>query len=701
MSSQEIAVGLVGAGYIAEWHAEALRRIPAVRLTAVCDPAESAANALAQAHGAKAYASVEQMMAAQRCDAVHILTPPHLHAPLTIAALEAGAHVLVEKPFATTQAEAEAMQAAAASSGRNLGVNHNFLGLPSYRRLRRAINDGVIGRVDQAAIHWHFPLQPLRTGPFGLWMLQGADNLMLELGPHLHAFAIDLFGPLSDVECRFMRPVTLPTGRVVPQGWRVQGRAGVTEVTLSIALTEGMDDRSVSLRGVAGAARLDFARDTLIVERGNTSDIILNPLRAELALAGGHMREGLRNAWVQARSLNRRQPYALGFEGVFAAFYDSIRTGSATPPAISADAALSVMRDIDTVRALIPATLRAPAPQPDAAPSGTPDALVIGGTGFLGRELVRQLAQQGQHVAVLSRARSNPFAGLEGQVTMIAASLQDEAALAQAMTGVATVYHLAKAEEPSWEGYLQNDVAVTERLARAALKAGVGRFVYTGTIASYDASDPARTITEKTAFGDMSARNLYARSKALCEERLLDMQREHGLPVVIARPGIVVGPGGPLQHWGIGRWHGAGAVRIWGDGRNKLPFVLNEDVARALVLMAAKDGIEGQGFNLVGPPMLNAREWFAAIKAQTDTRIVVTSGNLMMFWMGDMVKYALKRFALRRKGLTQPVLRDWRSRAHLSRFSNRAACEVLGWEPESDRDSFVQRAIEPRALFGF
>lgn len=701
MSSQEIAVGLVGAGYIAEWHAEVLRRMPGVTLSAICDPSESAAKTLAQAHGATAYSSLEQMMAAQHCDAVHILTPPHLHAPLSIAALEAGAHVLVEKPFATTRAEAERMAAAAAGAGRNLGVNHNFLGLPSYRHLRHALSNGLIGRVDQAAIHWHFPLQPLRTGPFGLWMLQGADNLMLELGPHLHAFAIDLFGPLCDAECRFIRPVTLPTGQVVPQGWRVQGRAGVTEVTLSVALTEGMDDRSVSLRGVAGAARLDFARDTLIVERGNTSDIIMNPLRAELALAGAHLREGLRNAWVQARSLNRRQPYALGFEGVFAAFYGAIRTGNAMPPAFSAEAALSVMQDIDSVRALIPARFRTPASASEMAPSGTPDALVIGGTGFLGRELVRQLAEQGQHVGVLSRARSNPFAGLGHQVTMIAASLRDEEALTKAMTGVKTVYHLAKAEEPSWEGYLQNDVAVTERLARAALQAGVRRFVYTGTIASYDASDPAQTITEKTAFGDMSARNLYARSKALCEERLLDIHRKLGLPLVIGRPGIVVGPGGPLQHWGIGRWHGAGAVRLWGDGRNKLPFVLNEDVARALVLMAKKDGIEGQSFNLVGPPILNAREWFAAIRVLTGTRIVVTNGNLVVFWIGDMVKYALKRFVLRRKGLTQPALRDWRSRAHLSRFTNHAASEVLGWEPEADRELFLQRAIEPRALFGF
>ncbi|MCC5956752.1 MAG: oxidoreductase, partial [Natronohydrobacter sp.] len=146
---------------------------------------------------------------------------------------------------------------------------------------------------------------------------------------------------------------------------------------------------------------------------------------------------------------------------------------------------------------------------------------------------------------------------------------------------------------------------------------------------------------------------------------------------------------------------GAGAVRIWGNGLNKLPFVLNEDVARALVLMAGAEGIEGQFFNLVGPPLLSARGWFDAIAAQTGTRIEVAGGNLTAFWAGDQVKYALKRYVMGRKGATRGSFRDWRSRAHLATFSNRAACEGLGWQPEADKARFIARAISPEAMFGF
>lgn len=303
---------------------------------------------------------------------------------------------------------------------------------------------------------------------------------------------------------------------------------------------------------------------------------------------------------------------------------------------------------------------------------------------------------------MLSRGRADPFADLGGRVETVPASLKDPAALRAAMAGVDAVFHLARAEEASWEGYLENDVAVTEAIAEAALDAGVRLFVYTGTIASYDASRPGRPIDEDTGFGpDMERRNLYARSKALCEARLEALRRTRGLPLVIARPGIVVGAGGPLQHWGIGRWHGAGAVRIWGDGRNVLPLVLVEDVADALVRILDAPDVVGRSFNLVGEPLMSARDYFEALREKTGTRIEVAEGSLTAFFLADLAKHLLKRHVLRKRGLTAPSLVDWRSRAHLSPFRNDRAKEALGWRPEADRARFCERAFGGASLFGF
>ena len=705
MSTHDLRVGLIGAGYIASWHAGAIKRVPGVRLAAVCDLSRAAAEGAAAAAGADhVFTDAKEMLSSGEVDAVHVLTPPDSHAGIARACLEAGLPVLVEKPFVLDPEEGAALSALAAERNLALAVNHNFLGLPSYERLKAAAQDGTIGPIDSVEANWRFPLTPLRSGPFGLWMLREPKNLLFELGPHLFAFVHDLLGPLENPQVRLAKPIEVPGGITHHQHWQVLGRAGTAEVTLNLSLVEGHDDRSLTVRGATGLGRLDYAADTLEIRRANTDDIVVSPLKDSLSVAGQHLAEGLRNAVRQTKSLNAAQPYALGIEGAVRAFYEAVRSGAPVDPRFSGETGTAVIRAVAEA-----AEAAAPQLQPKAAPAASAadepgegaDALVIGGTGFIGRYLVEALARQGKRVRVLSRGRPTVFDHLSG-VHAVQASLGDEAALARAMEGVPLVYHLAKATESSWEGYLKNDVEPTERLGRAALRAGVERFVYTGTIDSYDASRSGTTISEETgADPQLEQRNLYARSKATCEEVLMRMHEEEGLPLVIVRPGIVIGRGGPLQHWGIGRWQGAGAVKIWGKGENVLPFVLVDDCADGLVLAGTKPGIEGQSFNLIGEPMLSARGYFDTIKERTGAGINVAPGSIPAYYVSDVAKYVLKRYAAGMRDAKKPAFRDWKSRTQAASFSNERAKDVLGWQPEADREAFLRRAIDEANLFGF
>lgn len=699
MAKSRIRAGIIGAGYIADWHADAIKAMSGVDLVAVCDRSASAAQALADARGVAAYSDLDQMITDGVCDVVHILTPPDSHAALSKTCLAAGLHCFVEKPVAVSADETRQMAEAATASGKVLGVGHNFLGTPGYVRLKRACDAGQIGRIGNAEINWHFPLAPLRAGPYGLWLMRDTRNLLLELGPHLFAFAVNLFGPLKVLHIETAKDVTLPAGGSRPQSWRILARAGDVDVTINLSLVETFDDRSVVVRGSSGMARYDYANDVLMVAQDNTADIVLNPFAKQMSLAWGHLREGTVNGARQLVSLNRKSPYGLSFRGALSPFYAAIRDGEALDSRFAPEAAILVMQAIDDALELLPKAL----PVPDA-PKGIPkpDVLVIGGTGFIGRELVRKLVAQGRDVRVLSRGSGGPFDDIADQVEMFSASLHDPDGVVAAMGGIKTVYHLGKSMDATWEAALRNDVGVTVAIAEAAIAAGVERFIYTGTIASYDMSDPETVITEKSGFQeDMSDRNLYARSKAMCEARLLDLHRDMGLPLVIARPGIVVGPGGPLQHWGIGRWHGAGAVRIWGRGKHNLPFVLNADVADALILMAQTKAAIGQSFNLIGEPMFSARDYFDAVHSALGARIKVVSGNLTVFYLAGGVKHGLKKYALRRKDLSRPSLKDWKSRAHYAQFDNTHPKQVLGWAPCSDRGDFVKEAITKANLFGF
>ena len=74
----------------------------------------------------------------------------------------------------------------------------------------------------------------------------------------------------------------------------------------------------------------------------------------------------------------------------------------------------------------------------------------------------------------------------------------------------------------------------------------------------------------------------------------MELHREQGLPVVIFRPGIVIGRGGSPLHWGIGMWSFDAVCQVWGEGRNPLPLVLVQDVASALVAALDVSGHRGR-----------------------------------------------------------------------------------------------------------
>lgn len=697
-----IRIGLVGAGYIARWHADSLKATPGVEVVAVCDPSVAVGKSLAEELGVLFFPDLDSMLAEDLCDAAHILTPPNLHHSLALKCLRGGLHVLVEKPVATSAAETAEIESAAREQGLRFHAGHNFMGLPAYERLKSELAQGTLGRVSHAEVNWFFPLAPLRSGPYGIWPLREPKNTILELGPHLLGFIIDLFGDPDIQDVRLSKPISLPGDDERFQAWRISAQVGCIDVALNLSMVETMDDRSLVLRGSSGRARLDLAADTLVIDRENASDLVVNPLRRQLALGWQHIGQGVVNAFKQAVTLNRKTPYALSFLKMNTAIYDALRFKRSPDPRFSGESAVKIMRALDAVLAQLPPEVLQEAAQREQSRRPQPKVMVIGGTGYIGRALTRALVANGHDVRVLSRANRSPFPDLPDEVETIGVSLYDKAKLIEAMAGIETVYNLARSDDATWDAALIHDVEVAIRIAQACHAAGVKRLVYTGTIASYDMSDANQDITEHTPFEhDMSKRNIYARSKAECETQLMRMHREEGLPLVIARPGIVVGKGGPLQHWGIGRWHGAGSVRVWGSGNNKLPFVLVDDVTSGLMLMGENPNAVGQSYNLVGDPILSAKDYFDAIFELLGARVRVSTGNMTAFWALDGLKYVLKVYALRKKGIQRESLEDWQSRAHLSSIDNTKSKVQLGWCPEADRDAFVASAIGDANLFGF
>lgn len=139
-------------------HARVLSDLPGSKLVGVAEVADFARDAYSAPRSVMVYADFREMLESQRPDAVVVAVPTALHCEVTCAALEAGAHVLVEKPIAATRAEAERMTELARRLGKRLMVGHVERFNPAVLALRAAVVAGEVGRI--------FQLHARRIGPY-------------------------------------------------------------------------------------------------------------------------------------------------------------------------------------------------------------------------------------------------------------------------------------------------------------------------------------------------------------------------------------------------------------------------------------------------------------------------------------------------------------------------------------------------------
>lgn len=365
------------------------------------------------------------------------------------------------------------------------------------------------------------------------------------------------------------------------------------------------------------------------------------------------------------------RPRQLGFvEGGI--LTDEIQTliRAAAPPA-SFDAALDQRIDADSI-------------------------LVVGGTGFVGRQLVERLSLAQRRVRVLTRMAVSQDAAPSGEgIEVVQGDYRNPAAVEQAMEGVAAVYHLAKGTARNWQEALETDIEPTRQLAAAAVRQGVRRFVYVGSIDGYASARAGDTITHATPLDPrIDRRNLYARTKVACERVLLAMARDHGLPLVILRPGIVIGAGSSPIHYGVGCFADWDRLTYWGAGKNPLPFVLVEDVVDALVRALTVADIEGRSFLITDAPLLSARDYVAAMQTRTKGAVQAAPRAIWRYWIEDLVRELVKA-AIRHPNRRRPSLHDWQCRAHRATYGAQGSVEALGWRPAGTRAALIERGIYP------
>ena len=698
LTGSTIRAAIVGTGYIADFHARGIENAREVELVAVCDANATVAKAFGAAWGVPAYSDLQALLAHERLDVLHVAVPPDLHFRLAKTALHAGVSLFLEKPMCVSVEEARELLSIAASRGLAVGVNHSMLFEGAFARLRDHVRAGRLGPVDHLTFNYFAELAFIRLGPFNNWMLREPGNALLEIGPHPISGLIDLMGVPDEITARAEGDIVLPGGARVYRRWSIQARAGRVAADINIDLGPGFPQRVVAARGLTGAAVADLDANTCTLDRREPASLDFERYQRSMALAS-QIRSQARSTLAdyvltKAKLRKRGNPYQISILESIASFYEGLRSPEGLDSRNSGHFGQSVIETCE--RIIRSAKLDSGTPQTKAKPKPTlkPNILVLGGTGFIGRQLIKQLLDKGHAVRAAARGSSVLLEDIRSDRLEIArADMRSADDLARILEGVEYVFHLATSACKTWKDYLDQEIEPTRKLAQACLDRGIKRLIYTGTIDSYYAGARAGTITEETPLDrNITRRNNYARAKAAGEKLLLEMHGT-GLPVVILRPGIVIGEGGNPFHWGVGKWSSEGLVETWGDGNNKLPLVLVNDVASGLVRAMEVPGIEGKSFNLIDLPMLSARDYIAALEKIGGFKIDARPGSILRFYLNDMLKWPIKVAVKHPDAQRVPSYSDWESRTQKAQFDSSRTREELGWAPVSDPERMVEDGI--------
>lgn len=265
-------VGILGGGFFGAYHARAIKAVPGLRLAAVCADGQALADAFAAEHGGKPYGDWRRLIDDRSVAAVAITAPHHLHAPFAIAALEAGKHVLLEKPMALDVAECSAIIAASERSGGRLMVGQIMHFVTPCLVAKRLVEDGAIGRpitgsswllktwMESNRRGWH--LDPATGG--GMLMTAGIhalDRLMWLMDGRVASVS-------AAVATAFHEQAADDAAMLLLRF--ADGRFGQVA---SIGYRDGAGSFAMDLVGETGTLRIDFSRGVSVGRGEQWTDI--------------------------------------------------------------------------------------------------------------------------------------------------------------------------------------------------------------------------------------------------------------------------------------------------------------------------------------------------------------------------------------------------------------------------------------------
>lgn len=638
---------IVGCGVIARTHASALEALANVELVAVVDRDAGAARELAdrvEAAGAlrpRVYTDLTTMLAQERPDGVHVLTPPTTHEPLAVEAMAAGSSVLVEKPMALSVAEADRMIAAAHEHGVTLATNHNYLFKPSVAKALDLVAAGEVGEVVDVVTYYGASGEDstLATGAGAHWAWRLPGGVFTNHLPHVLYLHEAFTGPIERVTGVALGGGDRDTGG--PEGPATEMLAvtegAVAPGTMRLSMRAKPYMKYVEVFGTEAMIRADLVREVCTISRHRPAPGAVQKVSFNLEQVS-QLTVGTAVSTVNVLS-GRWKGYP-GLRVLVQRFYADLAAGQ--PPAVSGEDGRAVVVALEQLweaaprleRSAAQAATEAAAAKLQAGPRTdaegrlgryveafrrdrgyAPRAVVTGATGFLGRRISTALARCGVDVTALTRDHARVPFDVETCARVVEGGL-DEEALTGAIRDADLVFHCAAVttNSASWDTHRDVNIEGTNRVLAVSAAAGVERVIHVSSVIVYGLESPPRPgpVSEDTPLSAAQDHWAYYERSKVGAEDAAGRWIDKGLPVTVIRPGVLYGPGRAPK----GGLVQVGSTRVTvGAARNHLPLTYVDNAVDAVLIAAIEHEAVGEAFNVVDDPQVTVRQAMAIADA--------------------------------------------------------------------------------------
>jgi predicted dehydrogenase/nucleoside-diphosphate-sugar epimerase len=614
--NRTLRVGLVGCGKMGLHHLKAISRASRATVVGIADPlADPEALQGLVPPDVRIVPDVGALLAEARPDVVHVVTPPQTHAAIAGALIEAGVHVYVEKPFATSKVEAQGLLSLAAEHGVQVCAGHQNLFERPAILAREQI--GTLGRVVHIESFFSFR-QVRRT-------ITPVDQVM-DILPHAVYPLVDQMRAGTGL---YDAPIAVAGLDVRTSGdvyalLRLGDCTGVLLVTLSGRPIEQYQ----TIVGTNGMMRADYVTGsvTRLLGPGTGPGILLTPYRRAWQTLKGATRN------VAGIVFGRHSSYP-GLTELVKRFYESITSRSTNPMTPQ-----SIVDTVDICEQVGAALARVEEQTQSAAlarleslgsrmpPPAHGIVLVTGGTGLLGRRVVEELRYAGYPVRTVSRRMPPPSARVPG-VQYVVADLA-RGLTADAFDGVESIVHCAAETAGGRSEQQRNSITATRLLIEGGAAAGVKVLVHISSLAVIKPGN-GRMVDETTP---VDASNLergpYVWGKAESEVLARQLGRERGIQVKVIRPGPLVDYAAFHPPGRLGREVGPWYVAIGGRGT---PLSVLDVATGARVIRSYVDDFAS------APDVVNLVESPAPTRGELVGRLREVRPDLEVIWIPSLL----------------------------------------------------------------